>query len=85
MTQIMSKGVGIDLGTTNSVVAVMNPSDTEIILHRDRNSRWPTMAAIKQNQQLTLWSHNREMLEIVIEFPIADIGHELGERLLGAV
>lgn len=42
MTQIMSKGVGIDLGTTNSVVAVMKPSDTEILLHRDGSSRWPT-------------------------------------------
>lgn len=42
MTQIMSKGVGIDLGTTNSVVAVMNQSDTEIVLHRDGSSRWPT-------------------------------------------
>jgi molecular chaperone DnaK len=33
--QIVSKAVGIDLGTTNSAVAVMNPSDTDIIIHRD--------------------------------------------------
>ncbi|MEV2217805.1 Hsp70 family protein [Streptomyces sp. NPDC050997] len=33
--QIVSKAVGIDLGTTNSAVAVMNPSDSEIVIHRD--------------------------------------------------
>jgi molecular chaperone DnaK len=33
--QIVSKAIGIDLGTTNSVVAVMNPTDTDIIIHRD--------------------------------------------------
>lgn len=33
--QIISKAVGIDLGTTNSAVAVMNPSDTDIIIHQD--------------------------------------------------
>ncbi|WP_067489633.1 Hsp70 family protein [Actinomadura hibisca] len=42
MTQIVSKAVGIDLGTTNSAVAVMDPADTEIILHRDRVSKSPT-------------------------------------------
>ncbi|GHO65073.1 hypothetical protein KSC_039650 [Ktedonobacter sp. SOSP1-52] len=33
--QIISKAVGIDLGTTNSVVALMNEHDTEIIIHSD--------------------------------------------------
>ncbi|MZD05943.1 Hsp70 family protein [Streptomyces sp. SID5785] len=33
--QIVSKAVGIDLGTTNSAVAVMNPADSEILIHRD--------------------------------------------------
>jgi len=34
-TQLISKAVGIDLGTTNSAVAVLDPSDTDIIIHRD--------------------------------------------------
>jgi len=38
MEQILSKAVGIDLGTTNSAVAVMNRTDTDIILHRDRHT-----------------------------------------------
>jgi molecular chaperone DnaK len=33
--QFVSKAIGIDLGTTNSAVAVMNPTDTDIIIHQD--------------------------------------------------
>jgi molecular chaperone DnaK len=40
--QIVSKAVGIDLGTTNSAVAVMDPTDTDIVLHRDERSRAQT-------------------------------------------
>ena len=40
--QILSKGVGIDLGTTNSAVALMNPTDTAILLHRDSVSKSET-------------------------------------------
>jgi molecular chaperone DnaK len=40
--QIVSKGVGIDLGTTNSAVAVLNRTDTEVVIHRDPTSKSPT-------------------------------------------
>jgi molecular chaperone DnaK len=40
--QIISKAVGIDLGTTNSAVGVMNPTDTEIVIHRDPVARRET-------------------------------------------
>jgi molecular chaperone DnaK len=36
---IVSKGVGIDLGTTNSAVAVMDRTDSDIVIHRDPISR----------------------------------------------
>lgn len=42
MKQLVSKAVGIDLGTTNSAVAVMNAADTEILIHRDPTSKSPT-------------------------------------------
>ncbi|MFF3573720.1 Hsp70 family protein [Nocardia jiangxiensis] len=38
MKQILSKAVGIDLGTTNSAVAVMDRTDTDIVLHEDRRA-----------------------------------------------
>ncbi|MBO2445705.1 Hsp70 family protein [Actinomadura barringtoniae] len=39
MTQVVSKAVGIDLGTTNSAVAVMDPADTDIVIHRDKDTK----------------------------------------------
>lgn len=36
---IVSKGVGIDLGTTNSAVAVMNQTDSDIVIHRDASTK----------------------------------------------
>ena len=40
--QTISKAVGIDLGTTNSAIAIMNPTDTDIVIHRDAKSRRET-------------------------------------------
>lgn len=40
--QIVSKAIGIDLGTTNSAVAVMNPTDTDITIHRDKIAKRKT-------------------------------------------
>ncbi|GHJ42009.1 Hsp70 family protein [Streptomyces sp. TS71-3] len=42
MTQWMSKAVGIDLGTTNSAVAVMSPSDTDTVIHQDPTTKAQT-------------------------------------------
>lgn len=41
--QLISKAVGIDLGTTNSAVAIMNPTDTELLLHRDATTKRETI------------------------------------------
>lgn len=32
----VSKGIGIDLGATNSSVAVMDLTDSNIIMHKDK-------------------------------------------------
>jgi molecular chaperone DnaK len=39
MTQLVSKAVGIDLGTTNSAVAVMNPTDSDTVIHKDPTTK----------------------------------------------
>ncbi len=39
MQVILIKAVGIDLGTTNSAVGLMNPADSDVILHRDQEQR----------------------------------------------
>ena len=38
----MRKAIGIDLGTTNSAVAVMTPTDTDITIHSDPKTRRET-------------------------------------------
>src|SRR5690242_14105423 len=40
--QLISKAIGIDLGTTNSVVAILDPTDTQIVVHRDPASKRET-------------------------------------------
>lgn len=40
--QIISKAIGIDLGTTNSAVAMMDTTDTTIIIHRDSITKGET-------------------------------------------
>src|SRR5437764_2589767 len=42
----ISKAVGIDLGTTNSAVAVMKPNDTEIVIHSDPTKRETTPSCV---------------------------------------
>ncbi|MEV6591035.1 Hsp70 family protein [Streptomyces acidicola] len=42
MTQVVSKAVGIDLGTTNSAVAVMDPADAQALIHRDPRTKAQT-------------------------------------------
>jgi molecular chaperone DnaK len=49
MTQYVSKAVGIDLGTTNSAVAVMNPSDTDIVIHQDGMNARTTPSCVWRN------------------------------------
>ncbi len=43
---ILSKGIGIDLGTTNSAVAVMDPTNSEVIVHTDRVGRSTTPSCV---------------------------------------
>src|SRR5882672_1739311 len=46
MDQIFSKAVGIDLGTTNSAVAVMNRTDTEVHIHRETRHTTTTPSCV---------------------------------------
>ncbi|WP_164836202.1 Hsp70 family protein [Actinacidiphila soli] len=49
MTQYVSKAVGIDLGTTNSAVAVMNPTDTDIVIHQGGMNARTTPSCVWRN------------------------------------
>ncbi len=47
----MSKIIGIDLGTTNSVVAVMEAGDPVVIPNSEGNRTTPSMVAFNKNQE----------------------------------
>ena len=47
--QIINKAIGIDLGTTNSAVGIMNPADNEVILFRDDSNRETTPSCVWRN------------------------------------
>ena len=47
----ISKGIGIDLGTTNSCVAIMNLTDTDIIMYQDKNGVATTPSCVWYNQK----------------------------------
>ena len=46
MQQIFSKAVGIDLGTTNSAVAIMNRTDSEVVIHRETRHTLTTPSCV---------------------------------------
>ncbi len=48
----MAKAVGIDLGTTNSVIAVMEGSEPVVLVNAEGNRTTPSVAAFKGEQRL---------------------------------
>ncbi|MFA5660632.1 MAG: Hsp70 family protein, partial [Bacilli bacterium] len=48
----MSKIIGIDLGTTNSVVAVMEGSEAKVITNPEGNRTTPSVVAFKNGERI---------------------------------
>ena len=48
----MSKIIGIDLGTTNSCVAVMDGSDCKVITNPEGNRTTPSVVAFKNGERI---------------------------------
>ncbi|MGN1343917.1 MAG: Hsp70 family protein, partial [Traorella sp.] len=48
----MSKIIGIDLGTTNSCVAVMDGSDVKVITNPEGNRTTPSVVAFKNGERI---------------------------------
>jgi molecular chaperone DnaK len=65
--QYISKAVGIDLGTTNSAVALMNPTDTEILIHKEGR---------RETTPSCVWKDPRSSEIIVGAKAFARIGHK---------
>lgn len=67
--QFVSKAVGIDLGTTNSVVTVMNPADAEIVIHKERGTKRETTPSC-------VWKDPRSGQIVVGSRAYGRIGHK---------
>lgn len=48
----MAKAVGIDLGTTNSVIAIMEGSEPEVLVNSEGTRTTPSVVAFKDDQRL---------------------------------
>src|SRR5690625_2459824 len=48
----MAKAVGIDLGTTNSVIAVMEGGEPTVLVNSEGNRTTPSVVAFKDDQRL---------------------------------
>ena len=44
--RIVDRAVGIDLGTTNSEIALLDPSERELVVHADRFGRRTVPSAV---------------------------------------
>lgn len=65
----ISKAIGIDLGTTNSVVAVMGPTDTSIVVHSDQDTKRETTPSC-------VWKSNKTGEIVVGRRAYSRIGNE---------
>jgi len=58
----MSKIIGIDLGTTNSCVAVLEGKDVEVITNPEGNRTTPSVVAFKNNERIVGESAKRQVV-----------------------
>ena len=49
----MARAVGIDLGTTNSVIAIMEGGEPTVLVNSEGNRTTPSVVAFKGEQRLT--------------------------------
>src|SRR4051794_5440540 len=81
--QIVSKPTGIDLGTTNSAVAVMDPTDGDIVLHRDATTKAETTpSCVWKDPKSGDWVVGRMALRraTTAPLPIRSVKRLMGQR-----
>lgn len=81
--QILNKAIGIDLGTTNSAVAIMTLTDTDVIIHRDARTRRETTPSCvwkdPRTQQVLVGSRAFQRIGTTPE-PIRSIKRSMGKQ-----
>ena len=72
----MGKAVGIDLGTTNSVVAVLEGGEPTVIANAEGNRTTPSIVAFKSEEVLVGELAKRQAITVLVDL----CGHELAPQ-----
>ena len=76
----MSKIVGIDLGTTNSVIAVMEGSEPAVIINAEGSRTTPSVVAFSKKQEKLVGQLARRQAVLNPENTISSIKRFMGRR-----
>lgn len=74
----MSRVIGIDLGTTNSCVAVLEGEQATIIPNAEGNRTTPSIVAITKNGDRLVGDAAKRQLTVNVDRTIASIKREMG-------
>lgn len=74
----MNRVIGIDLGTTNSCVAVMEGDQANIITNSEGNRTTPSIVAITKNGERLVGDAARRQLTVNIDRTISSIKRQMG-------
>src|SRR5574344_1134497 len=76
----MSKIIGIDLGTTNSCVAVMDNGEARVLPNRENNKTAPSIVAFKSDGDRLVGEAARRQMAINPNGTVSSIKRHMGEN-----
>ncbi len=76
----MAKAIGIDLGTTNSCVAVMEAGEPQVIINPEGGRVTPSVVAISKNGERLVGQPAKRQMVLNPERTVASIKREMGTR-----
>ena len=78
----MSKIIGIDLGTTNSAVAVLEGTESKIIANPEGNRTTPSVVSFKNGEIIVGDAANAKQSQTQIQLSLSNLRWELLKKFL---
>ena len=79
----MARAVGIDLGTTNSVVAVLTGGEPEVIANAEGSRTTPSVVAFAKNGEVLVGEVAKRQAVTNVDRTIRSVKRHMGDRLEG--